>query len=114
MPEYVTAAELTALLGPSAAPERVTLAAGAANLLVERWCEQAPDLTDPELPLAVPAPVTPVTRQAAMELAHSLYRAHAAVGGVFSVDDLLARLPADRVRAYRDLLDAETHAWGFG
>ena len=61
-----------------------------------------------------PAPVTATTRQAGLELAHELYRAHAAVGGVFEVGDLLARLPADRVRPIRDLLDADTHAWGIG
>lgn len=135
MPEYVTAAELTALLGPSAAAARVALATDAANLLVPAWCEQAPPEPapvarggswarwDPRVPrravrvaedLAPDAPVTPITRQAALELAHELYRAHAAVGGVFSIDDLLARLPADRVRPIRDLLDAEAHAWGIG
>jgi hypothetical protein len=111
VPEYVTTATLTALLGPSAAVDRVTLAVGAANLLVEQWCEQKP-AGDP--PVTPPAPVTPVTSEAALELAHALYRAHAAVGGVFAVDDLLARMPADRVRPIRDLLDAEAHAWGIG
>lgn len=110
----MTDADLIALLGASANAARVTLATGAANALVPRWCEQAVDYTDPDLPVTPDAPVTPITRQAALELAHELYRAHAAVGGVFSIDDLLARLPADRVRPIRDLLDAEAHAWGFG
>lgn len=102
MPEYVDHQALVALIGTSAAPERVSLAVDAANLLVPVWCGQE---------TAAP-PVDAVLRQAALELAHELYRSHAAVGGVFAVDDLLARLPADRVRPIRDLLAAREHAWG--
>ena len=109
MPEYVTAAELGAIVGAAAGSERVTLAAGAANRLVAQWCEQWPE---GEPPVAPDAPVTDVTRQAATQLAHGLYRAHVAVGGVFGVDDLVARLPADLVKAVRDLLDADAQAWG--
>ena len=109
MPEYVTAAELQAILGPGADAGRVALAVDAANALVAAWCPQAA-IGDP--PAAPDAPVTPVTRQAGHELAHQLYRTHTAVGGVFGIDDLLARLPADRVKGIRDLLDAETHVWG--
>lgn len=106
MAEYVTAEALLCLIGTSANTERVTLATDAANLLIPQWCPQG---CDPEAP---EPEVDAVTRQAALELAHELYRSHAAVGGVFAVDDLLARLPADRVRPIRDLLDARTYAWG--
>jgi hypothetical protein len=102
VPEYVDRQALVALIGTSANAERVTLATDAANLLVPVWCGQVDG----------PPPVDPVLGQAALELAHELYRAHAAVGGVFAVDDMLARLPADRVRPIRDLLAAREHAWG--
>jgi len=108
VPEYVTDAELVALMGPSSDPARVTLATGAANLLIPGWCEQHADADG----LEVVAPVTPVTRQAALELAHELYRAHSAVGGVFQIEELLARLPADRARPIRDLLDSAAQVWG--
>lgn len=110
MPEYVTVAALLApgMLGPNAAPERAQLAVDAANALIPTWCQQAA-LEDGTVP---DPPVVPGLQQAALELAHELYRAHVAVGGVFAVDDLLARLPADRVRPIRDLLDAAAGAWG--
>lgn len=107
MPDYVTVEELAALLGANAPADRVALAVGAANALIPQWCEQA--AVDDEVP---DPPVTPITEQAALELAHELYRAHTAVGGVFAVDEMLARLPADRVRPIRDLLDAATEVWG--
>ena len=99
MPDYVTHDELTCLIGTSASSARVTLATDAANLLIPTWCGDTP-------------PVDAVTKQAALELAHELYRSHALVGGVFQVDDMLGRIPADRVRPIRDLLDARTTAWG--
>lgn len=104
MAEYVTFDELVCLLGTSASSERVTLATAAANALIPTWCPQGAGEPEPE-PDAV-------LRQAALELAHELYRSHAAVGGVFAVEELVSRLPADRVRPIRDLLDARTHAWG--
>ena len=106
MPDYVTVPDLLCLIGNAADTGRVTLAVDAANLLLPTWCGQAEDGVEVE--------VDAVTRQAALELAHELYRSHAAVGGVFAVEDLVSRLPADRVRPIRDLLDARTHAWGLG
>lgn len=109
MPEYVTAEDLGALVGPAAAATRVQLAVDAANALIPTWCPQKAT-GDP--PVAPDPPVNPITQQAALELAHELFRAHAAVGGIFNVDELLGRLPADRVRPIRDLLDAVTGVWG--
>lgn len=110
MPSYVTFDELVCLLGTSANSERVTLATDAANLLIPVWCPQACAGT-PGVETEPPA-VDAITKQAALELAHELYRSHAAVGGVFAVEELVSRLPADRVRPIRDLLDARTYAWG--
>ena len=84
------------------------MATDAANLLIPVWCPQGPACAED----LEPPPVDAITKQAALELAHELYRSHAAVGGVFMVDELVSRLPADRVRPIRDLLDARTHAWG--
>lgn len=124
--EYVTAAELAALIGATADDARVVLAAGGSNALVELWAAQPV----PETPASAlarrrarrpttrtagpPAEVNDITHQAALELAHALYRRHAAVGGVFDVGDLVSRLPADIVRPIRDLLDSQTRVWGFG
>ena len=112
MPNYVTHEELVELVGASASSSRVTLAVGAANSLIPVWVRQG-DGTD-ETPPTDPPEDDFIVRTAALELAHELYRAHVAVGGVFAVEDLLARMPADRVRPIRDLLDARTHAWGIG
>ena len=103
--DYVTDAELAGLLGPGADPARVTTATAAANQLIGHWSE-------PFDPFAPPLDRTDVQAQAGLELAHQLYRRHAAVGGIFTVDELVARLPADLTRGIRDLLDADTHWWG--
>ena len=101
----MTDAELSTLLGSGADPARVTTAVAGANQLIGTWVEPA----DPLLP---PATRTAAQAQAGLELAHQLYRRHAAVGGIFTVDELVARLPADLTRGIRDLLDADTHWWG--
>ena len=100
----MTDAELAALLGTGADPARVTRATEAANQLVGHWVE-----TDDGLP---PASRTAAQAQAGLELSHQLYRRQAAVGGIFTVDELVARLPADLTRGIRDLLEADTHWWG--
>jgi hypothetical protein len=106
--EYVTAAQLTEVLGGGARPDRVDRAVAAANYLVERWTPQAP--TDPPTP---PATVpTPAQAEAAMELGVHLYRRQAAPGGLTETADLVAQLPADLVRGVRDLLDVDTSSWG--
>jgi len=104
--DYVTDAQLAALLGPTADPERITAAVDATNELVDLWAPGRPD----QPPRTAP---TPALAEAARELAHLLYRSQGAPGG-FTDDDVLARLPADRVRGIRDLLDADTHSWGLG
>ena len=101
--DHVTDAELAALLGTGADPARVTRATTAANQLIDHWIKPATD--------TLPA-VTSASAQAGLELAHQLYRRHAAVGGIFTVDELVARLPADLTRGIRDLLEADTHWWG--
>ena len=106
---HVTDADLAALLGGPGGtgafdPARVTAAVDAANYLIDAWA-----------PVAAGAPerteTTPALAEAGRELAHLLYRAQGAPGG-FTDDDVLARLPADRVRGIRDLLDADTGSWG--
>lgn len=103
--DYVTDAELLALLGPGADASRVTTATTAANQLIAHWVEPVDELDPPLVRTAAQA-------QAGLELGHQLYRRHAAVGGIFTVDELVARLPADLTRGIRDLLDADTHWWG--
>lgn len=111
VPEYVTAEELAAVLGPAAPAARVELAVSCANLAIATWAPQAPDTTtDPPTPIW--APVDGLTQEAAMRTAHLAYQTQAATGSVYSADDLLARLPADWVRGIRDLLDAATTRWG--
>lgn len=104
----MTAEGLAELLKKPATDSRVVLAVTTANVQIEQWAEQFP-LEDGTIP---PAPVTPPLEQAGLELAHTLYRRHAAVGGVFAMDEILSRLPADLVRPIRDLIDTETHGWG--
>lgn len=108
-PDYVTAEQLSALLyptgsGPQGDPNRPAMAAAAANALVAQWTPQDPEGT--------PAPVGPITSQVALELAQTLYRRHAATGGLVDLDVLVARIPADLVRGLRDELDAASGAWG--
>ena len=103
--DYVTAADLQALLEPSAPADRVAVAAAAANQLIGQWVQPDPAAEPATEPTAAQA-------QAGLELGHTLYRRHAAVGGVFGSDDLVARLPADLVKSIRDLLDADAHLWG--
>jgi len=100
----VTDAELSALLGTGADAARVTKAVEAANQLIGTWVETADQLP--------PAARTAAQAQAGLELGHQLYRRQAAVGGIFTVDELVARLPADLTRGIRDLLEADTHWWG--
>lgn len=109
MPEYVTTAELLAVIGANADPGRVAQCVDAANAVVAYWCPQLP-VGDP--PVAPDAPVTPITKEAAWEAAHAFYRAQVAVGGVYGIEELIARLPADRVKPIRDLLDVHTQVWG--
>jgi len=107
MVAFVTDAELVGLLGTGADAARVTKATAAANELIAGWVEPA----DPANP---PTVATAAQAQAGLELAHSLYRRHAAVGGIFTMDDVVARLPADLTRGIRDLLDAGAHRFGVG
>jgi hypothetical protein len=99
----VTVAELSALLGAGADPARVQLAVDGANYLLAGWVTGAD---------TAPAPVTPATHQAGLELGHTLYERHAAVGGIFNADEIYARLPASLTRPIEDLLNADTHLWG--
>ena len=107
MVAFVTDAELLGLLGAGADASRVTKATAAANDLLTAWIEPAD-------PLDPPTVATPAQAQAGLELAHTLYRRHAAVGGIFSMDDVVARLPADLTRGIRDLLDVHAHRFGVG
>lgn len=102
--DHVTVAELSALLGAGADPARCQLAVDGANYLLAGW------VTGPDP--SVPVPVTPATHQAGLELAHTLYERHAAVGGIFNADEIYARLPASLTRPIDDLLNADTHLWG--
>ena len=126
MADHVTVEALTALLGASTDPARAEVAVTATNALIDVWVG-APAAPAPGVWRArwdqlrtgqrsQPAPlvveVTPASSQAGLELAHTLYRRHAATGGFVGVDELLARLPADLVRGIRDLLDADSHSWG--
>lgn len=104
--DYVTADALGALLGPAADPDRIATAVAAANQLVGRW--SAPDPAAPP-----PTEPTPVQAQAALELGVALYRRHAAAGGFVTVDDLVARLPAEVSRPVRELLDVDAYRAGF-
>jgi hypothetical protein len=105
MVAFVTDAELSALLGGGADAARITKATAAANDLLAVWIE-------PYDPLNPPTVATAAQAQAGLELAHTLYRRHAAVGGIFSMDEVVARLPADLTKGIRDLLDAHTHWFG--
>ena len=103
----MTDAELFGLLGAGADASRVTKATAAANDLLATWIEPAAGAPPP-------MSVTPAQSQAGLELAHTLYRRHSAVGGIFSMDDVVARLPADLTRGIRDLIDAHAHRFGVG
>ena len=103
--DYVTDAELIGLLGAGSDPARVAKATAAANQLIGHWSEPA-DIDNP------PTVPTGAQAQAALELGHQLYRRHAAVGGIFTMDEVVARLPADLTKAIRDLLDADAHWFG--
>jgi hypothetical protein len=107
-PSYVTVEQLAAILQPASTQpiltERIQVAVDAANALIAQWT--------PQDDTGTPAPVGPITTQAGLELAQTLYRRHAATGGIVDLDALVARLPSDLVRSIRDELDAQTAVWG--
>lgn len=109
MAELVTLEDLADVLGTSVDNSRGQLACDAANQLVPAWQGPPPLVVDP-----APEP-TPAARQAALEVAHHLYRNQAEPGGFvvaggFSAPE--AALPGDLARRVRDLLDVDTTSWG--